>query len=148
MSMVRGGPIKALWLLCSFSCLLLFAQTRAFSHSLDALRAVFDGGPVPRELLESTRELEATAGHKTTREAAHAEQHRLLEEYLRAGLERRCTEAFADVSQLDHAIVRFRDEGQAEEEQAMRQDREEKEAFLKTNCAGTSIMNRPAVPRP
>ncbi len=140
--------MTALWLLCSFPCLFLFDPPRACSHSLDALRALFDGGPVPRELLESTRELEATAGHKTTRETAHAEQHRLLEEYLRAGLERRCTEAVADVSQLDHAIVRFRDEGQAEEEQALRQDREEKAAFLKTKCAGTSVMSRPAAPRP
>ncbi len=108
------------------------------AHSADEVIKTFDRGPIPTELLQATKDLEAAAGQKSSREDAHARQHELLEQYIRAGKERKCTEAMADISKFDEAIVRFRDQGNEEEENALRQVRDDTAAFVKADCSDTS----------
>jgi hypothetical protein len=117
----------------------LYDPGNTVAHSAEEVMKAFDRGPIPNELLEATKELEATAGHKSIREDAHARQHELLEQYPRAGMDRKCTEAMADIPKLDAAIVRFRDQGDAEEENKLRQIRDDRAALVKVECTGTSV---------
>ena len=132
-------PRKILYLMFSSLSFLLFDAPCAVAHSADEVKQVFDRGPIPKELLEATKELDATAGQKSIREQAHAKQHKLLEQYIRAGTERKCTEAIADISRFDEAIVDFRDKGNSEEENKLRQVRDDTAAFVTAECADTSV---------
>ena len=129
-------------LLCVMCVLLgwsLYGPENTVAHSSDEVMKTFDRGPIPKELLDATKELEATAGQKSTREDAHARQHELLEQYSRAHTERTCTEALTDISKLDTAIVRSRDEGNTEEENKLRHIRDDRAEVVKADCRGTSV---------
>jgi hypothetical protein len=77
------------------------------AHSAEEVQKAFDRGPIPKELLEATKNLEATAGQKSMREDAHERQHELLEQYIRAGKERKCTEAMSDISKSMQPLSSF-----------------------------------------
>jgi hypothetical protein len=117
----------------------LYDPEYTVAHSADEVMKTFDRGPMPKELLEATKELEATVGQKSSREDAHARQHELLEQYSRAQTERKCTEALTDISKLDTAIVRSRDQGNTEEENNLRQIRDDRTEWVKGECPGTSV---------
>ena len=117
----------------------LYDSEETVAHSADEVMKAFDRGPVPKELLEATKELESTAGQKSSREDAHARQHEVLEQYSRAQTERKCTEALTDISKLDAAIVRSRDQGNTEEENNLRQIRDDRTEWVKGECGGTSV---------
>ncbi|MEP7152542.1 MAG: hypothetical protein ABI856_12600 [Nitrospira sp.] len=124
-------------LYCAFALfsLLGYDTLPAAAHGADEVQKLFDRGPIPKELLEATKNFDATAGMNSVREEAHAKQHHLLEAYTRAAAERKCREAEADIGRLDTAIVDFRDQGNAEEEHTLRQTRDERAAFLAAECA-------------
>ncbi len=128
-----------LCLMFSILSFLIFDAACAGAHSADEVKQVFDRGPIPKELLEATKELDATAGQKSIREEAHAKQHILLEQYIRAGTERKCTEAIADITRFDEAIVDFRDKGNSDEENKLRQVRDDTATFITAECADTSV---------
>ena len=86
-------------------CLGIFTATISMAHSEKAINEAFPRGPIPLELIEATRELESTAGMNSLRGEAHAKQHRLLEQYLKAGLQRTCDESRAALLGLDEAIL-------------------------------------------
>jgi hypothetical protein len=117
------------------------AHVRA--HNADELKAVFEPTPVPQELLEATKELNATAGMKSIREEAHDKQHALLDQYLRAVLDRQCRESLENITQIDRQIVEVRDTGNTEPEQDLRHLRDETAAFVEAKCADTSLDNLP-----
>lgn len=131
--------MRILCVMCFLLGWSLYDPENTVAHSADEVMETFDRGPIPKELLEATRELEATAGQKSSREDAHARQHELLEQYTRAGTERKCTEAMADIAKLDAAIVRSRDQGNAEEENKLRQIRDDRAELVKVECTGTSV---------
>lgn len=131
--------MKVLCLLCSLLVVCLWNAGNTAAHSADEVMKTFDRGPMPKELLDATRDLEDTAGQKSSREDAHARQHELLEQYIRAGKERKCTEATADISTFDAGIVESRDQGNAEAEKTLRQVRDDTAAFLEAECTGTSV---------
>lgn len=135
----RGECMKTLHVLYFLLGCSLYVSGNTLAHSVDEVMKTFDRGPIPNELLEATKELEATAGQKSTREDAHARQHDLLEQYSRAGKERKCMEAVADISTFDEAIVGFRDQGNAEAENKLRQVRNDTAAFVKAECSNTSV---------
>jgi hypothetical protein len=113
------------------------------AHNADELKAVFEPTPVPVELLEATKELNATAGMKSIREEAHDKQHALLDQYLRAVLDRQCRESLENITRIDRQIVEVRDTGNTESEQDLRHLRDETAAFVETKCADTSLDNLP-----
>ena len=108
--------MKILCVLGSLLGWLLYEPVNSVAHSADEVMQTLDRGPIPSELLEATKALEATAGQKSIREDAHAKQHELLKQYIRAGTDRKCSEAIADIAKLDASIVRTRDEGNVEDE--------------------------------
>ena len=124
--------MRILYLSFSALVVLIFHPTWAIGHSADELKRIFDPGPVPQELEAATKELDRTAGMKSIREEAHAKQHILLDQYVRALTERKCRESIANISELDQAIVERRDRGQIEEENDFRQIRQERRAFRRT----------------
>jgi len=137
--------MKALWLCCTALSGLLCHSIHAGAHNVDELRAIFEQTPIPKELMEATRELNATAGMKSIREEAHEKQHTLLEQYVRARADRKCREALTNISEIDQEIVDVRDQGSPEIEQKLRQLRDATAAFVATKCAATSADK---VPKP
>lgn len=131
--------MRILCVMCVLLGWTLYEPKNTVAHSAEEVMKTFDRGPIPKELLEATKELETTAGQKSSREDAHAKQHELLEQYTRAGTERKCTEALADIFNLDAAIVRSRDQGNAEEENKLRQIRDDRAELVKLECTGTSV---------
>jgi hypothetical protein len=113
---------------------LLVVTGAATAHSLQEIDRLFEEEAVPTELVEVTKELDMTAGVKTVREQVHARQHELLEQYLQARIERKCTESVASISRLDLEIVELQERGQHEAEQAKRELRDTTAAFLAKNC--------------
>jgi hypothetical protein len=117
----------------------LVLQTDAAAHSLQEIDRLFGDEAIPAELVELTNELDMTAGARTVREQAHAKQHEILEQYLQAHTERKCTESRTRISRLDLEIVALQEQGQHEEEQARRLERDETAAFIKKSCSATSL---------
>lgn len=72
------------------------------------------------------------------RAEAHANQHRLLEQYLKAGWQRTCDESRAALPQLDEAILLARDSANVEEEPQLRRKRDEVALTIAETCAETS----------
>ena len=130
---------KALCLVFSCLGLLPFQPTDAVAHGLKELREAFEQEPIPPELMEVTKELENTAGMKSIREQAHAKQHHLLKEYLRARTERICTESLENIPRLDQEIVDLRDRGQHEEEQAERKERDVTTGVIAETCTPSAM---------
>ncbi|BCA53245.1 hypothetical protein W02_03850 [Nitrospira sp. KM1] len=124
-----------LYLLLGYS---LDVPSRVMAHSADEVMKTLEGGPIPKELVEATKNLEATAGQKSSREDTHARQHELLEQYVRLIKERKCKEAIANIAKFDAAIVGSRNQGNEEEENRLRQVRDKTAAFVKEGCADTS----------
>lgn len=131
-------------LYCTFILfsLLGYDSLPAAAHGADEVQKLFDRGPIPKELQEATKELDATAGMKSMREEAHAKQHHLLDAYILAAAERKCREVEADIGPLDAAIIDARDQGNAEEEHTLRQTRDERASFLATECASAKPERR------
>ena len=124
-------------LMCCVSVVLLQAAGTA-AHSLKEIDQLFEEEAIPAELVELTKELEATAGAKSIREEVHARQHDVLDQYIRARTERKCAEALAGISRLDEEIVYLREQGQQEHEHAQRKERDDKAAFITEHCSSTS----------
>lgn len=131
--------MKVQCLLCLCLGILLFKTTHALAHSADELKAVFDQTPIPEELLEVTKELGGTAGMKSIREAAHAKQHEILEQHVRALADRKCRQSVTNISVIDGEIVDFRDKGTTEVEQKLREIRDDTAAFVETECTDTLV---------
>ena len=49
------------------------------------------------------------AGAKSVGEHAHARQHQILEQYIRARIERKCTEVLTSISRPDLEIVELQE---------------------------------------
>ncbi len=135
-SMANAGHLGRVLRYCALLVLAVSCHSplSAAAHSANDLQELFERGPIPKELLEATRELDATAGMKSSREEAHARQHELLDAYLRAAAERKCREAGEAIGLLDTAIVASRDAGKTEEEQTLRVRRDEQASFLQDEC--------------
>ena len=125
---------KALGLMFSCLGLLPFQPTDAVAHGLKELREAFEQEPIPPELMEVTKELEEMAGMSSLRGQAHAKQHQLLKEYLRARTERICAESLENIPRIDQEIVELRDQGQQEEEQAERNKRDVTTGVIAETC--------------
>lgn len=82
-----------------------------------------------------------TAGMKSLREQAHAQQHQLLKEYLRAWNERICTGSLENIPRLDQEIVDLRDQGH-EEEQAQRTERDVTTGSIAEACTSPARSQR------
>ena len=119
--------------------LVLFQATGADAHSLEEVKQLFEQEPIPTELEELTKELGTTAGMKSVREQAHAKQHQILEQYVRARTERKCAESLTTISRLDQEIVDLQERGQHEQEQAQREVRDMTAAFIAESCTPTSL---------
>ena len=130
---------KALCLIGSYLGLLLFQPPGAVAHDLKELREAFEQEPIPRELMDVTKELEMTAGMNSLREQAHAKQHQLLKGYLHVRTERICTESLANISRLDQEVVDLRDQGQHEAEQAERKERDVTTGVIAEMCTSPSM---------
>jgi hypothetical protein len=117
----------------------LLRMTAASGHGLDEIDRLFEGEPIPSELVELTSELDMTAGAKSVREQVHDKQHQILEQYIRARRERKCEEAFTSVSRLDLEIVVLQERGLHEEEHAKRKVRDDTAAFIKNSCDAASL---------
>lgn len=117
---------------------MIFTVTTAMAHSEQAVRDAFDRGPIPQELADATRELESTSGTNSVRAKAHDRQHRLLEQYMKAGQQRRCQESKEALIRLDEAILAARNSATAEEEQHLRQERDDTAAVITETCTETS----------
>ena len=131
--------MRILCVMCFLLGWSLYDPENTIAHSADEVMKTFDRGPIPEELLEATKALEATAGQKSSREDAHARQHELLEQYSRAGTERKCTEAIADITKVDASIVGSRDQGNTEQENNLRQIRNVRAELVKEECTGRSV---------
>jgi hypothetical protein len=114
-------------------------QTGAAAHSLHEIDRLFEGEAIPTELVELTKELDMTAGAKTIREQVHAKQHAVLEQYVQARTDRKCTEARTSISRLDLEIVALQERGEHEEEQIRRKIRDDTTAFIKESCGSTAL---------
>lgn len=119
-------------------CAALFTVTTVRAHSEQAISEAFPRGPVPPELIEATREFESTAGMNSLRAEAHAKQHRLLQQYLKAGWQRICDESRAALPRVDEAILVARDSANVEEESQLRRKRDEMALIIAETCAETS----------
>ena len=84
---------KALSFACACLSVLLCETTGAAAHSLEEVKEVFEHEAISPELVDLTKELDVTAGMKSVREQVHAKQHHILEQYVRARTERKCTES-------------------------------------------------------
>lgn len=76
---------------------------------------------------------------KSLREHTHARQHELLGQYVHARTEGECTVVLRTFSRVDEAIVRFRERGQHEDEQAQRQARDATATFIAKTCSSSSL---------
>ena len=123
-------------------CLGIFTATISMAHSEKAINEAFPRGPIPPELIEATRELESTAGMNSLRGETHAKQHRLLEQYLKAGLQRTCDESRAALLRFDEAILVARNSADVEEESKLRHKRDEVALLITESCAADT----PALP--
>jgi hypothetical protein len=117
----------------------LLRMTAASGHGLDEINRLFEGEPIPSELVELTSELDMTAGAKSVREQVHAKQHEILAQYLHARAERKCAESVASILRLDIEIVELQERGQHEEEQARRKVRDDTAAFIEKSCNAASL---------
>lgn len=135
--------MRVLWLCGSFISWLFLQPAHVGAHNIDELKAVFEPTPIPQELIEATQELGATAGMKSIREEAHDKQHALLDQYVRALLDKQCRESIENISRIDRQIVEVRDRGSIEPEQNLRDLRDETAAFVETKCTATSMDNLP-----
>jgi hypothetical protein len=106
----------------------------ASAHSLAEIDRLFEDEPIPPELIELTKNLDMTAGAKSIREHAHDKQHELLERYIQARMERRCTDALESITRLDLEIASLQEREHHEEEQARRKVRDDTAAFIKSSC--------------
>ena len=111
----------------------------AAAHSLQEINRLFGDEAIPTELVELTKDLDMTAGAKTIREQVHAKQHTVLEQYLRARMDRKCAEARTNISRLDLEIVALQERGEHEEEQGRRKLRDDTTAFINESCRSTAI---------
>ena len=75
---------------------------------------------------------------KTFRASAHAKQHQLLEQYLKAGWRRTCADSQALLPSLDEAIRVARDAANAEEESNLRRKRDTVAAIIVATCTETN----------
>ncbi len=130
---------KALCLICSCLGFLPFQPPGAVAHDLKELREAFEQEPIPPELVEITKEVDMTAGMRSLREQAHAKQHQLLKEYLRARTERICTESLESIPRLNQEIVDLRGQGQHEEEQAERKERDVTTGVIAKTCTSPAM---------
>ena len=80
-----------------------------------------------------------TAGMNSIREQAHARQHHILDQYVRAHTERKCAEFLATIPRLDQEIVAFRERGQHEEEQAQRKAGDDTAALIAETFLSTAL---------
>ncbi|ULA70015.1 MAG: conserved exported protein of unknown function [Nitrospira sp.] len=119
-------------------CVGVFTTAIALAHSERAIRDAFPQGPIPEEVAEATRELASTAGMNALRADAHAKQHRLLEQYLKAGWRRTCEDSQALLPGLDDAIRVARDSAHVEEEADLRRKRDDVAAIIVDSCAESS----------
>jgi hypothetical protein len=122
---------------CLAVCLALqCASVLSSAHTLEEIQQAFADGSdgVPQELVDVTRRLDSTAGTNSVREQVHADQHRLLVEYLRARTAQRCADFLAKLPELDRAIIESREAERREEEQKLRDVRDTAQAFLSVNC--------------
>lgn len=122
---------------CLIGCLLwVCAANHGFAHSLEEVKQAFPDKieAVPDDLLETTLLLGDTAGMQSVREDLHEKQHRLLRDYVRTHIERKCADLVAHIPTLDQDIVRLRDQGQAIEEQRLREIRDSAQEFIAANC--------------
>jgi hypothetical protein len=131
---------KVLWYVLQCLSLLLFQTPGAVAHSLQEIDRFFEGEAIPTELVELTKDLDMTGGAKSIREQAHAKQHQVLEQYIHARTERKCTESLTSISRLDLEIVELQDRGQHEEEQVRRKVRDDTAAFIAKSCTSSSII--------
>jgi hypothetical protein len=109
-------------------------QPGAAAHSLQEIDRLFEDEAIPTELVELTKELDMTAGARSIREQFHAKQHAVLEQYLQARTDRKCTEARTSISRLDLEIVALQERGEHDQEQARRTIRDDTAAFIKQFC--------------
>jgi hypothetical protein len=140
---IERSPMNKLWLCGALLCGLWPYPAHVSAHNADELKAVFEPTPVPQELIEATKELNATAGMKSIREEAHDKQHALLDQYLRALLDKQCRESLENIARIDRQIVEVRDTGNTEPEQNLRHLRDETAAFVEAKCADISTDNLP-----
>ena len=119
-------------------CVGVFTTAIALAHSERTIRDAFPQGPIPEDVAEATRELESTAGMNALRAEAHTKQHRLLEQYLKAGWRRTCEDSQALLPGLDDAIRAARDSTHVEEEADLRRKRDGVAAIIVGSCAESS----------
>lgn len=118
-----------------FLCVGVFIPMLALAHSEQAIRDAFSHGPIPEEVAEATREFASTAGMGALRAEAHAKQHHLLEQHLKAGWRRTCEDSRALLPGMDEAIRVARDTGNAEDEANLRRKRDTVAAIIVDTCA-------------
>lgn len=119
-------------------CVGLCSATVALAHSERAIREVFPQGPIPEDVAEATREFESTAGMSALRASAHAKQHELLEQYLKAGWRRTCADSQALLPSLDEAIRLTRDTGDVERESELRRQRDDVASIIVDACSDSA----------
>ena len=139
----KAGGMRALWLCGSVLSCLWTQPAHVMAHNMNELRAVFDPTPIPQELIEATKELDATAGMKSLREEAHDKQHALLNQYVRALMDKQCSESIENISRIDRQILEVRDKENAESEQKLRDLRDDAAAFVEAKCSPTSTETLP-----
>jgi len=139
MNGIQNEPMleQGLCCVCAWLSLLLFGITGATAHSLEEVQQVFEQEPISPELVELTKELEMTAGMKSLREQVHAQQHQILEQYVRARTTRKCADSMLMLPRLDQEIARSQEQGQITEEQKLREMRDTTAAFITKTCAST-----------
>lgn len=131
--------MKAGWWHCVFLSWVFFQPTHVDAHNVDELTTLFEPTPVPQELMEAAKELDATAGMKSIREEAHNKQHALLHQYIKALADKQCRESLDKISGIDREIVEARDKGSAETEQKLREQRRDTAGFVDKKCTGTQV---------
>jgi hypothetical protein len=127
-----GGPIHLLPAM--LGVILLAIHSPASAHTLTDLTELFEGEPVPDELVDLTHQLDATAGMNSFRAQAHDRQHQLLEDYLQARTARQCAEYWTRLPRLDQEITAKVESGAREEERSLREVRGRVELFLNSHC--------------
>lgn len=139
----KADCMRGLWLSVLVLSCLGGRPIQVGAHNIDELKGVFEPTPVPQELIEATKELDATAGMKSIREGAHDKQHALLDQYVRALVDKQCQESIDNIARIDRQIVDVRDQGNTESEQNLRALRADAAAFIEAKCTPTSIENPP-----
>lgn len=125
---------KVIVFIVQYVSLLILHTVAVSAHGLAELDRLFEDEPIPNELVELTKELEITEGTRSLRGGVHVKQHEILEQYMRARTERKCTESLANISRLDLEIVELQERGHHEQEEARREAREDTAAFIKESC--------------